>query len=194
VGGRDLTAIAARLPTGQESFFRTVEVSVKALAPEVQTRYKALAVLLEDMAAPLPILETLWGVHDAEALRTSRYLVERSLAFRDGDTGSIRVHDLQLDYVRVLHPDQKVLDLLHAALRLSSHVIARDPTQFASQMVGRLLPYVQPITAVQHFTSSVVRRLIGWFPGTPGAQPPYRGALRLIHVALWLHSLVVAES
>jgi hypothetical protein len=134
----DLTAIADQLPPGQESFFRAVEVSFKALAPEMQERYKTLAVLLEDMAAPLPILETLWGVKDAEARRISRHFVDRSLAQRDGETGSIRLHDLQLDYVRAQHPDRQALDLIHSAVRLSSHVIEADPGQFSSQVVGRL--------------------------------------------------------
>ena len=58
----DLSAIQEQLPEGQESFFKAVEVSFQSLTPEMQERYKALAVLLEDMAAPLPILETLWNV------------------------------------------------------------------------------------------------------------------------------------
>jgi len=179
----DLAAIAGQLPPGQESFFRAVEVSFQALAPEMQKRYQALAVLLEDMAAPLPVLETLWGANDAEARRVSRQFVDRSLAHWEGvmmggpkqggvkrgdaeqerKTGSIRLHDLQLDYVRAQYPDREALDLIHGALRLSGHVIERDPAQFASQMIGRLLPYVQPkeasppIPAVQQFTSRLVQ-------------------------------------
>jgi WD40 repeat protein len=187
----DLAAIASQLPPGQDSFFRAVEVSFQALAPEMQERYQALAVLLEDMAAPLPVLETLWAVNDAEARRISRHFVDRSLAQWGGvpagaehegkehkpaeqgaaeqgtKTGSIRLHDLQLDYVRAQYPDRRApdpvaLNLIHGAVRLSSHVIERDPEQFASQMVGRLLPYVQPkdpappIPAVQQFTSRLV--------------------------------------
>ena len=58
----DLSAIQEQLPEGQQSFFKAVEVSFQSLKPEMQERYKALAVLLEDMAAPLPILQTLWNV------------------------------------------------------------------------------------------------------------------------------------
>jgi WD40 repeat protein len=137
----DLSAIQEQLPPGQESFFRTVEVSFLALAPKMQERYKSLAVLLEDMPAPLPVLETLWNASESEALRTSKLLVDRSLAQRDDDGNSIRLHDLQLDYVQAQYADRKALDLIHGAVRLSSSVIRRDPAQFASQLVGRLLPH-----------------------------------------------------
>jgi hypothetical protein len=172
----DLTAVASRLTPGQESFFRTVEVSFHSLAAEMQTRYRALAALLEDMAAPLPILRMFWSVSDAEALRTSRHFVDRSLALRVDDTSAIRLHDLQLDYVRAQHPDPEALDLIHAALRLSQHVIARDPAQFASQMVGRLLPYVQPINALQQLAGSAAR-----------------AAPRLVHAILCILLFLIAQ-
>jgi hypothetical protein len=50
-------------------------VSFQSLKPEMQERYKALAVLLEDTAAPLPMVQTLWNVSEAEAQRLSRLLV-----------------------------------------------------------------------------------------------------------------------
>jgi hypothetical protein len=66
---------------------------------------------------------------------------------REGETSSIRLHDLQLDYRRAQYgktpADREGLDLIRGAVRLSSHVIHRDPREFASQMVGRLLPYQQ---------------------------------------------------
>jgi hypothetical protein len=57
----DLSAIEEQLPPGQDSFFRAVEASFQSLTPEMQERYKALGVLLEDIAAPLPILDGLAG-------------------------------------------------------------------------------------------------------------------------------------
>lgn len=137
----DLSAIQEQLPDGQDSFFKAVEVSFQSLKPQMQQRYKALAVLLEDMAAPLPILETLWNVDTAEARRISRSLVDRSLAQRNGADESIRVHDLQLDYVRAQYSDKEALELIRGAVRLSSSVTARGPDQFASQLVRRLLPH-----------------------------------------------------
>ena len=50
----DLSAIQEQLPEGQDSFFKAVEVSFQSLKPDMRERYKGLAVLLEDMAAPLP--------------------------------------------------------------------------------------------------------------------------------------------
>src|SRR5215471_15658026 len=128
----DLSAIEDQLPEGQQNFFRAVEVSFQSLKPEMQEQYKALAVLLEDMAAPLSILETLWNVGEAGARRISRQFVDRSLAQRDGAAESIRLHDLQLDYVRAQYVDKEALMLIRGAVRLSSHVIERDPSQFAS--------------------------------------------------------------
>jgi hypothetical protein len=105
--------------------------------PVARERYLQLAVLLEDMVAAEAVLRTLWGV-DAPTVRdTVDELENRSLARRDGDC--LRIHDLQMDYVRSVCPEKEVLPLIHEALRLSSHVIQRDPAQFASQIVGRLL-------------------------------------------------------
>jgi hypothetical protein len=150
----DLAAIEEQLPPGQQSFFRAIDVSVKALPSKIQQQYASLAVLLEDMPAALPILETLWNVDEAEARRIGRRLADRSLAQRDSDCGAIRLHDLQLDYVRAQYPIREALELIHEAMRLSAHVIAKDGSQFASQMVGRLLPHLdQP--AVREFAASL---------------------------------------
>jgi hypothetical protein len=59
------------------------------------------------MAAALPILQMLWDVSESEARRISRQLVDRSLAHRDEGDESIRLHDLQLDYVRAQYPDSQ---------------------------------------------------------------------------------------
>lgn len=49
VHNADLAAIEEQLPPGQQSFFRAIDVSVKALEPKMQKQYGRLAVLLEDM-------------------------------------------------------------------------------------------------------------------------------------------------
>ena len=90
------------------------------------------------MSATLPILQTLWDVSEAEARRISRHLFDRSLALRGDVLESIRLHDLQLDYVRAQYLNKEALELIHEAIRYSSEVIAKDPSQFASQVVGRL--------------------------------------------------------
>ena len=47
----DLSSIQEQLPPGQDSFFKAVEISFESLSPVMQERYRALAVLPEDMAA-----------------------------------------------------------------------------------------------------------------------------------------------
>jgi WD40 repeat protein len=150
----DLSAIEEQLPPGQDSFFKAVEVSFQSLKPDMQQHYKAMAVLLEDMAAPLPILETLWNVNEAEARRISRQFVDRSLAQRDGREESIRLHDLQLDYVRAQYRHAEALELIRGAVRLSAHVIDRAPREFASQLVGRLLPH-RGVSAIRQFIDEI---------------------------------------
>ena len=149
----DLTAIEAQLPAGQESFFRAIDLSVKSLDPPMQERYGRLAVLLDDMKAPLPVLETLWNANDAEARRIGRFLEDRSLVRRDAE-GGIQLHDLQLDYVRAQYGDSKALDLIRGTVRLASHVIERDPRQFSSQVAGRLLPYAA-MPAIRQFVDEL---------------------------------------
>jgi len=99
-----------------------IDVSVKSLEPKMQWQYECLAVLLDDVSAPLPILQTLWNVGEPEARRVSRRLVDLSLAKRD-DAGTLRLHDLQLDYARAVYADRKSLQIIHDAMRLSWHVI-----------------------------------------------------------------------
>jgi WD40 repeat protein len=177
----DLSAIQEQLPEGQESFFKAVEVSFQSLKPEMQEQYKGLAVLLEEMAAPLPILQTLWDASEAEARRISRNLVDRSLAQRHGAAESIRLHDLQLDYVRAQFLDKEALELIHGALRLSSNVIAKDPGQFASQMVGRLLPH-QDVPFIDEFNKRVADGTRSpWLrPLHPALYPSGTGLLRIL--------------
>jgi WD40 repeat protein len=145
-------------------------VSVEALDPIARERYLALAVLLEDMSAHHTIQQTLWNVDEGEALETTEQFVSLSLAQRDGDSGAVRVHDLQLDYVRAQYPNREALALIHEAIRLSAHVIAKDESQFASQMVGRLLP-LRDKPAVRGFADSLVE----------GAPRPW---VRLLHATL----------
>jgi WD40 repeat protein len=153
----DISAIEDQLPEGQQTFFKAVKVSFQQLKPEIRKRYSALAVLPEDVPASLPILQTLWDVNRAEARRTSRILVDRSLAQAvdivssghkpEDESASnekregFQLHDLQLDYIRALWSDREALAQIREAVRLSVHVIERDPDQFVSQVVGRLLGY-----------------------------------------------------
>jgi WD40 repeat protein len=169
----DLASIKARFPEPHTSLFRAIEVSFEALREddvEASQRYLALAVLLEDMAAAPAVQQTLWNVDEAEALKTSARFVDLSLAQRDQAVDGIRLHDLQLDYVRAHYPDQGALALIHGAVRLSAHVIEKHPREFASQVVGRLLPH-RTAPAIQQFIDEI----------SAGAPAPW---LRPLHPAL----------
>ena len=155
----DLDKIKAQFPDyPYTDVLRAIQVSVDSLDETSRARYLALAVLLEEMAAAPPVQQCLWGVDENQAAETAEQFVSLSLAQRDQPEGSIRLHDLQLDYVRAQCPkeDKEALELIHGAVRLSSHVIRRDPEQFASQMVGRLLTY-QDMPAIERIHQASCR-------------------------------------
>lgn len=139
----DLARIKVQFPDyPYPNLFVAIQVSVDALEQTEKRCYLALAVLLEDMPAGRIVQETLWGANEGEAAEVAERFIALSLAQRDGSDGrSIRLHDLQLDYTRSQYSDQEALELIHGAVSLSSHVIIKDPSQFASQIVGRLLGY-----------------------------------------------------
>jgi PAS domain-containing protein len=164
----DIEKIRAQFPNyPHHDLFRALEVGVAALDETTRARYLRLAVTLEDMVIAPAVQRTLWGIGEGEALDTAETLVGLSLAEHVGDEAAIRLHDLQLDYVRAQYPDREALNLIRSAVRLSSHVIARDPSQFASQVVARLLPY-QDQAAVLRLTADLIH----------GAPRPWLRALQ----------------
>jgi len=175
----DLKKINAQFPDyPYTDVLRAIQVSVDALKeanPTASERYVALAVLPEEMAAAPQVQQCLWGVNESEAVETAEQFVGLSLAQRDQPEGSIRLHDLQSDYVRSQYPreDKEALELIHGAIRLSSNVIARDPGQFNSQMVGRLLPY-RKTPAIKRFADKVIEGTrTPWLrPLQPALHPP----------------------
>jgi hypothetical protein len=158
----NLERISAQFPDyPYPSLLTAIQVSIDELDATTRERYVALAVLLEDMPASPAIQQCLWKVDKYEAAETAGRLVSLSLAQRDGADGGIRLHDLQLDYVRAQYPDRAVLGLIHEAVRLSSDAIAKDSSQFASQVVGRLLAHEsEPAIKrfVIHLSESAQRR------------------------------------
>jgi len=152
----DLAKIRAQFPNyPHASLLKCIQVSVDVLDVEQRERYLALAALLEDMAAVPVIQQALWNADPGDAMDTAEHFIELSLAQREGE--GIRLHDLQLDYVRAQYSDRAALDLIHGAIRLSAHVITHDPDQFASQMTGRLLPHNE-FPAVALFTAKAAQR------------------------------------
>lgn len=166
----DLARIRVQFPGYPHAdLLRAIQVSVEVLEPKVRDCYFALAVLLEDMPIHPEIQQVLWKANALDAIDTAETLVGLSLAQRDGKE-SIRLHDLQLDYIRAQYPSSKTLGLIHDALRLSFHVIDSDPGQFVSQMTARLLPH-QNEPSIRDFSRDLIS----------GSHRPW---LRLIHPTL----------
>ena len=177
----DLASIKARFPEPHTTLFRAIQVSVDALDSVPKKRYLALAVLLEDMTVAPAVQQTLWNVDEAGALETAEQFVGLSLAQRDAAGDGFRVHDLQLDYVRAQYPNPEALELIRGAIRLSAHVIEKDPRQFASQVVGRLLSY-RDDPAIQQFIDEITAGApTPWLrPLYPALDPPGTGLLRTL--------------
>ena len=87
--------------------------------------------------------------------------------------------DLNSDYEAILQdapesqlPRREALRLIHSALLLSLHVVAKAPTQFASQMVGRLLAHrAKPglVLRLIHHALRLLLRVVGKY-ATPFAS------------------------
>jgi WD40 repeat protein len=175
----DLDKFAAPVGFAHKTLMRAIQVSVEALDERARERYLALAVMLEDMPVHPAIQRALWGADESECVESAEQFVSLSLAHRDEPTGGIRLHDLQLDFVRALWPDKNALELIKGAMRLSAHVIEKDPLQFASQMVGRLLaledareflerlarsaprPWIRPLWPALHPSGTALVRTLG---------------------------------
>src|SRR3954452_10753506 len=95
----DLEKIRVQFPDyPYPDLLRAIQVSVNALDETARERYQAVAVLLEEMAVPPAIQRTLSQVEEATAEETAEQFISLCLAQREH--ASIRLHDLQLDYVR----------------------------------------------------------------------------------------------
>jgi hypothetical protein len=149
----DLGKIGTDFPHySHKDLLRAMQVSVDGLDSKVRDRYFTLAVLLEDMLIHPAIQQALWSADELDALDTAEKLVSLSLAQRGSDDRGIRLHDLQLDYLRSQYNDKTTLHLIQGAVRLSSLTIEKDPSQFISQIIGRLLPH-REVPDIQRFTS-----------------------------------------
>ena len=167
----ELAKIASDFPNYvHKDLLRAMQVSVDELDSTSRERYFALAVTLEDMPIHLAIQQVLWNSNDLDSLETAERLIGLSLAQRDIEDRGIRLHDLQLDYLRAQYSDKDALQLILGAARLSSRTIEKDPRQFASQMAGRLLPHAHRL-GIQKFAAAL----------TTAALRPW---LRLLNVTL----------
>src|SRR5579871_4127378 len=124
----------------------------QSLNEVTRSRYLLLGVLMPEMVATLPILHSLWRTSEVAVRATAEQLSQLSLVNRDGE--GVYLDERQLEEVRRQWPDQAAMGLIQEAVRLSAHVILRDPCQFASQVVGRLLMHREN-GVVRQFTDHV---------------------------------------
>ena len=121
----DLEKIRRQFPNyPYPDLMRAIQVSVEALASDVQARYLDFAVFPEDTPIPEAVLQTFWepeGLDEYDTQDVIDALVDRSLARRD-ESGYLSLHDLQFDYVR-----KQTDDLLTLHDRLLSAYAPRCP-------------------------------------------------------------------
>ncbi|BAY89372.1 MULTISPECIES: NB-ARC domain-containing protein [unclassified Tolypothrix] len=99
----DLEKIKQQFPDyPYPDLLKAIAVSVAALDENCQQRYLDFAVFPEDTPIPEAVLQTFWqplGLDEFDSQDVIDELVSKSLALRD-EAGSLRLHDLQFDYVR----------------------------------------------------------------------------------------------
>ena len=111
---QDLARIRQEFPDYEyPNLFQALGASVDFLDDDPEAvrfnaheRYLDLAVLSEDTAVPLTMLQTFWqshGLDDLDVRELAQLFVDRSLA--QWEDSAIRLHDLQGDYVRQVAAD-----------------------------------------------------------------------------------------
>ena len=94
--------------------FKTIRLSVDALAPDVRDRYLELTVFPEDVPIPRSTVARFWrasgGLSEVETQRVLEKLQNLGLlTLTDGDEPNIGFHDLQLDFLSLLAEDPQNL-------------------------------------------------------------------------------------
>ena len=100
------------------SVFTSLRLSLDGLRESERARYLELGVFPEDVPAPLEVVERLWRhtakLTDVDCRRILNMLENKSLLYLDDkDRPTLRLHDLQRDFVRQAADD---LPALHAQL------------------------------------------------------------------------------
>jgi WD40 repeat protein len=149
-GGTPWTELLAALRAGDLEFldhahrsvFKSLSLSVRALAPADADRCRELAVFPEDTAVPEGVVLRLWGesgLTREQAGRLLRSFADKALLSLAGDAPdrTVRLHDLQGDYLRLVARDLATAHahLLAAHLRLGS-VGEKGPARWASLPAG----------------------------------------------------------
>jgi hypothetical protein len=240
-----------------------VETSLELLGDHERRRLEELSIVPEDVAIPIAVAASVWGLDEIDAEEAALRLARLSLVKLDLERGVLRLHDVirswlaeKLGDAREVHerlvqawPDWRKLpgeyawrwlpwhlrlaerkedierilwdpewmqaklkatdvnalvadyehlepsvevELLQGALRLSAHVLAVDPRQFASQMLGRLLAHGD-VPGVGKFVDEVAAGAPRpWLrPLWPTLHPPGTGLARTLEGHSAWHGVAV---
>ncbi len=148
-----------RLFPGYEhpTLLAALEVSVDALPERTRARYLDLAVFPEEQAIPLDMLRAFWaplGLDEDDVANLAETFVGRSLARWEEKGRSLRLHDLQHDYLRAAQKD--ALPALHRRFLLAC---ARSLLQVESQTLDGL-PWQRLPAAPRYLWDRLVHHLL----------------------------------
>ncbi|GIV82981.1 MAG: hypothetical protein KatS3mg051_2335 [Anaerolineae bacterium] len=102
----DLEKLRCLFPGYKHStLLAALEVSVAALPKDARARYLDLAVFPEEEAIPLDVLRAFWGLDADDVADLAETFVGRSLARWEETGRSLRLHDLQHDYLHAVQRD-----------------------------------------------------------------------------------------
>ena len=111
---RGLLAFDSANPAAREqAVAATLAASLELLTEEEQSRFARLAVIPDDLAAPINMLRRLWGTDDFETEEFCRKLANHSLVLAF-DGASVRVHDVVRKFLRGKHRNE--VAIWHAQL------------------------------------------------------------------------------
>ena len=99
-------------------------------------------------------------------------------AWLDRKLRTCGISELQADYTYLARPPD--VDVTHAALQLSAHVLATDPDQLSGQLVGRLLRQPEPTVRALLDAARAWHRRAWLCPLTPASLTEPGGPLERI--------------
>ena len=128
------------------SVFTSLRLSLDALEESVRARYLELAVAPEDVPLPVRVVARLWAhtgdLQDYECRRLLAELDRKALLYLEGegDTASVRFHDLQRDFLQLAADDVRTL---HSYL-LDAYARTLGPAAAETHRAWWMLPAGEP--------------------------------------------------
>ena len=128
------------------SVFTSLRLSLDALQEDVRARYLELAVAPEDVPMPAAVVMRLWahtgGLRNYESRKLLADLEKKGLLYLEGegDTASVRFHDLQRDFLQLAADDIRAL---HAKL-LDAYARTLAPATAETYRAWWTLPAGEP--------------------------------------------------